>query len=254
MAAADFSSPMSHPISTQVQAAALSSIGRVRSSNQDAFAYRVEAGVFAVCDGMGGAAAGEVASHIAVESALKALAGIHTVSNPLSVLEDAVAAANHDVLAKAQRDAKLQGMGTTLVALVLAANHAWIANVGDSRCYRFRNRQLERLTKDHSLVDEQVRLGQLTQEEADASPFRNVITRAIGTQESVIPDVSEIPVSAGDLFLLCSDGLTREVSDEQIAQLLEASSDLEATCHALVEAANEAGGRDNITCLLARTS
>jgi len=245
---------MSRQISAQVQTVALTSIGKVRSSNQDAFGYRVEAGVFVVCDGMGGAAAGEVASQVTVDSVLKGLAEVHSAKAPRSVLEDVVVTANRTVHAKAKRDPKLHGMGTTLVVLVLSTDQAWIAHVGDSRCYRFRNGQLERLTKDHSLVDEQVRLGQLTQEEADSSPFRNVITRAIGTQESVTADVSEFPLIPGDLFLLCSDGLTREVSDEQIAHLLEGNSDLEATCLALVEAANEAGGRDNITCLLARAS
>ena len=143
-------------------------------------------------------------------------------------------------------------MGTTLVAMATRDHRAWVAHVGDSRCYRLRDGRLERLTHDHSLVDEQVRLGQLTQAQAETSPMRNVITRAVGTQDEVDADVIEFAVAPGDVYLLASDGLMREVDDERIAGILRASEGLEETCAKLIRAANEAGGRDNITCVLAR--
>jgi protein phosphatase len=243
---------MSQQLSFQVQAAACTSTGRVRGANQDAFGYRAEDGLFVVCDGMGGAAAGEVASRVAVDSVLEELRGLQALDGLKDVLKRAVAASNRAVHSFAQRDPKLHGMGTTLVVLVLVGDCAWIAHVGDSRCYLFREGMLARFTKDHSLVDEQVRLGQLTQEQADQSPFRNVITRAVGTQESVTAEINEVATGTGDIFLLCTDGLTRELSDAQIAEILRGNSDLDAACHALVEAANEAGGRDNVTGLLVR--
>ena len=158
----------------------------------------------------------------------------------------------HAVHHSAEQDPARAGMGTTLVAMATRGHHAWVAHVGDSRCYRFRDSRLERLTHDHSLVDEQVRLGQLTQAQAEMSPMRNVITRAVGTQDEVDADVIEFAVIPGDLYLLASDGLMREVDDEQIAAILRASGELEQTCAQLIEAANRAGGRDNITCVLAR--
>jgi serine/threonine protein phosphatase PrpC len=131
-------------------------------------------------------------------------------------------------------------------------SHAWVAHVGDSRCYRFRDRKLERLTRDHSLVDEQVRLGQLTPAQAEISPMRNVITRAVGTQDEVDADVIDFVVTQGDLYLLASDGLMREVDDQRIAGILHTAGDLQQTCAQLIETANQAGGRDNITCVLVR--
>jgi PPM family protein phosphatase len=131
-------------------------------------------------------------------------------------------------------------------------SRAWVAHVGDSRCYRFRGGKLERLTHDHSLVDEQVRLGQLTPAQAETSPMRNVITRAVGTQDEVDADLIEFVVVSGDLYLLASDGLMREVNDEQIARILRAAGELEKTLAQLIGAANEAGGHDNITCVLVR--
>jgi protein phosphatase len=163
-----------------------------------------------------------------------------------------VDAANDSVRRSAERDPARAGMGTTLVALAARGNRAWVAHVGDSRCYRARDGKLERLTLDHSLVDEQVRLGQLTPAQAETSPMRNVITRAVGTQDEVAADLIDFAVEPGDLYLLASDGLMREVDDEQIAGILHASGDLEQMCARLIGAANEAGGRDNITCVLAR--
>jgi protein phosphatase len=148
-------------------------------------------------------------------------------------------------------------MGTTMVALVVEERRVRVLNVGDSRCYRLRGGHLEQISQDHSLVDEQVRLGRMTPAEALRSPLRNVITRALGTQSRVTPDIFELEAEPGDLFLLCSDGLTRELPDPRIESILTvgpapASLPLEALCCSLVEAANQAGGGDNITCLLLR--
>ncbi len=236
------------------QAAAHTSTGRVRNHNEDAFGYRPEHGIFVVCDGMGGAAGGEVASRLAVDTILGRFSSEpQDGAAAREVLQQAIAEANRAVLERAQNDPGLYGMGTTLVALLLLPQGALIAHAGDSRCYLFRAGQLSLCTRDHSLVDEQLRLGTMTQEEADRSPFRSVITRAIGTQQSVTPELQELPVEAGDRFLLCSDGLTREVTEEQIAAVLAAEPSLEDSARQLVDAATEAGGRDNITCLLVQT-
>lgn len=235
-------------------AAALTDRGRKRPSNEDAFGYSVEDGVYVVCDGMGGAAAGEIASSLAVDEVLKLLSGRvpePDVALPEAV-EQAILAANQAIFGRAQRNRRLNGMGTTMVALAVEDRNAWVLNVGDSRCYRYRKGRLEQLTLDHSLVEEQVRMGQMTRAEAARSPFRNMITRALGTQSRVTPDVFGLETEPGDVFLLCSDGLTREISDRVIAARLAMEAPLEEICQQLVDAAKKAGGHDNITCLLVR--
>ena len=250
-------------------AAALSDRGRKRASNEDAFGYSVEHGVYLVCDGMGGAAAGEVASSLAIDEVLRLVterreallqqSGEISESIP-QIAGEAVVAANQAIHSRSQRNLRLSGMGTTLVGLLTSLaeeeSRAWILNVGDSRCYRLRNHRIQQCTQDHSLVDEQVRLGRMTRAEAARSPLRNVITRALGTQLSVTPDLIEAEVEPGDLFLLCSDGLTRELSDQRIEEILNASahgpSALDELCTRLIQAANKAGGHDNITCLLVK--
>jgi protein phosphatase len=239
------------------EAAAHTSAGRVRSRNEDAFGFCIEHGIFVVCDGMGGAAAGEVASRMVVEQVVERMCSGHAGLSAGECLHQAVADANRAVYERAERDASLYGMGTTLVVLHLRhspadGSFAVIAHAGDSRCYLFRGGRLERRTRDHSLVDEQVRLGTMTSEEAERSPLRSVITRAIGTQPSVTEEVSEVEMESGDLFLLCSDGLTREVSEPQIAAILAGHTDLATLALRLVDQANRAGGHDNITCLLVR--
>ncbi len=249
--------------------------GRKRASNEDAFGYSVEFGVYLVCDGMGGAAAGEVASSLAVEEVLRRVeecrrsrsAGskLDQGTNESSIsciAEDAVAAANEAIHSRSRRNQRLSGMGTTLVGLLTSIHEddprAWIFYVGDSRCYRLRKGRLELKTQDHSFVEEQIRLGRLTPSEAARSPFRNIITRALGTQPAVRADVIELAVEPGDLFLLSSDGLTRELPDARIESILTdlaAGNDegaLEELCGRLIQAANKAGGNDNITCLLVR--
>jgi PPM family protein phosphatase len=211
-----------------------------------------------VCDGMGGAAAGEVASSLAVEEMLRRLTDKTSADHKprLEKALEAISSANETIYLRSRRNYRLNGMGTTMVALVADGHQLWLLNIGDSRGYRLRNRQLEQISLDHSLVDEQVRAGRMTAEEAARSPLRNVITRALGTQNSTTPDIFEMEAVAGDIFLLCSDGLTRELSDEAIESILlsdsETSPVLSELCSRLVNEAKKAGGRDNITCLLVR--
>jgi protein phosphatase len=212
----------------------------------------MEARIFAVCDGMGGAAAGEVASRMAADLIVECLTT--TKKAPRAAMEKAIAEANKKIFARAHRETALLGMGTTLVLMQVEGGLAQLAHIGDSRCYRWRGGALQRLTQDHSLVEEQVRLGQISAEDAAHSPYRNVITRALGTDTTVAADFQELPLEAGDVLLLCTDGLTRELTDDRIAAELAAhlggGEGLPETCAALIEAANVAGGRDNITCLL----
>jgi protein phosphatase len=243
-------------------AAAATDCGRKRPSNEDAFGFSVEHGVYVVCDGMGGAAAGEVASSLAVDEVMHLLtgrdaarlpvAGCDAVRSLIDDAEEALASANAAIFTRAHNSRNLSGMGTTLVSLLTEERRGWMINVGDSRGYRMRHGRLEQITLDHSLVEEQVRLGRMDQREAQRSPFRNVITRALGTQSSVTPDIFEIEIEPGDLFLLCSDGLTRELSDAGIESILKGELPLQELCARLVAAANDAGGHDNITCVLVR--
>ncbi len=235
-------------------ATAITDRGRKRPSNEDAYGYSVESGVYVVCDGMGGAAAGEIASSVAVDEILRLLKtrSQESTADFPAAAESAVIAANHAVFSRAQRNQRLSGMGTTIVVMATRDHHVWVLNIGDSRCYRLRRGRLEQLTQDHSLVEEQVRMGRMTPREALYSPLKNVITRALGTQSHVTPDVFELEAEPGDLFMLCSDGLTREVPDSAIRSLLDCDEPLESVAARLVEAAKKAGGHDNITCLLVR--
>jgi protein phosphatase len=236
----------------QYAAAAVSDRGRKRPSNEDAFGYSVEHGVFVVCDGMGGAAAGEIASSLAVDEMMRLLVAEEPGVPTSEAAEKAICAANQAIYSRSQRNPKLAGMGTTLVALITGERQVWILNVGDSRGYRMHNGTLEQITQDHSLVEEQVRMGRMNPSEAERSPLRNVITRALGTQSQVTADVFALEAQPGDLYLLCSDGLTREISDPLIESLLRLDLPLDELCARLVNAANKAGGHDNITCLLVK--
>jgi protein phosphatase len=222
--------------------AAASDPGRVRSNNQDAAV--AEEGLFAVADGMGGHAAGEVASRVAVE-ALRAHVG--------DGLAQAVRTANQVVLDEAAQDAALRGMGTTVCAMALVEAdppQVVVANVGDSRGYLFRDGELQQLTLDHNLVAELEREGRITHEEALVHPRRNIVTRVLGNDPDVEVDEFPIDVFRGDRFLLCSDGLFNEVDDAAIAGVLARRDDPQATADQLVRLANEGGGRDNITVVV----
>ena len=235
-----------------LHAVAVSHVGLVRRSNEDAWSYSDSTGVFAVCDGMGGAAGGEVASHLAADAFLESVRVTPEHQRTTRSITQAISSANRLVHVRGNQDRALRGMGTTLVALVARGRgRVAVAHVGDSRCYLFRGGELMRCTEDHSLVAEQLRMGVLTEDAAATAPLRHVITRALGTQRTVEPEVRTLQAEPGDLFLLCSDGLTRELPDDAIAVILRrAEESLDARADALVEAALHGGGRDNVTCML----
>ena len=231
----------------------LTDVGRVRAHNEDACGADPDTGTFVVCDGMGGAAAGEVASREAAMAFLREVRSRHSEAMLAEDLEAAVSAANQSIFAMASNDPRLRGMGTTLVALqtVPGRGSVWVTHVGDSRCYRIREGRVERLTGDHSLVEEQVRSGEITEAEARRSHLRNVITRVVGSQPAVHPESAEHLCRVGDLFVLCSDGLNRDLSDADILSIVERHRpDLQHAARVLVDAANLLGGGDNITVLL----
>ncbi len=221
--------------------------GRQRRANEDSLLARSP--LFVVADGMGGAQAGEVASRIAVESFDPGLQGDTEPELALATLAQAANARIHEL---SHSNAEQAGMGTTLTAAYVGEQDVAIAHVGDSRAYCLRDGQLMRLTDDHSLVDELIRQGRLTPEEAVDHPQRSVITRALGPEAVVEVDTRSFHGRGGDVYLLCSDGLTTMVPEEQIAALLLAHAPLREAGEALIAAANEAGGRDNITVVLIR--
>jgi serine/threonine protein phosphatase PrpC len=222
--------------------------GRQRRGNEDALYARSP--LFAVADGMGGAQAGEVASHIAVEVLEQGLPeGAGSIGERLSAR---VTEANERIMASAQADHARAGMGTTLTAAYVGEDELTVAHVGDSRLYRLRDGVFERLTDDHSLVEELVRQGKLTPEEADEHPQRSIITRALGAEEGVEADLRTWPGRQDDVYLICSDGLTSMIPEARVAELLTAAPSLAAAGRALIDAANDAGGRDNITVVLFR--
>jgi protein phosphatase len=219
--------------------------GRKRRRNEDA--YVIQPPLFAVADGMGGAQAGEIASRLAAD-ALREEGGDGDGEERVTSL---VREANRRVYERSRTDSSASGMGTTVTAALLDGDLVRIGHVGDSRAYLIRNGLLEQLTDDHSLVAELMRDGKLSQEEADAHPQRSVITRALGTDPDVDVDTYEVAAQPGDLFLLCSDGLTTMVDDEAILRIVvEHRGDLDRAAKSLVGAANSAGGEDNITVVL----
>jgi serine/threonine protein phosphatase PrpC len=222
--------------------------GRQRRGNEDAFFARSP--LFAVADGMGGAQAGEVASHMAVEVLEQGLPdGAGSIEERLRAR---VSEANTRILELAQSDDQLAGMGTTLTAAYVGEGDLTVAHVGDSRLYRLREGGLERLTDDHSLVEELVRQGKLTPQEADEHPQRSIITRALGAEPGVEADSRTWPARADDVYLICSDGLTSMIPEAQVAQVILAAGSLAVAGRTLIDAANDAGGRDNITVVLFR--
>jgi protein phosphatase len=221
--------------------------GRQRRENEDnAFARPP---VFVIADGMGGARAGEVASKIAIETFERELPG---EGSPEERLAECVREANRRIYAQSRPDHEYAGMGTTLTAAYLDDSDLSVAHVGDSRAYLFRDGELIRLTRDHSLVGELIERGKLTEEQAAGHPQRSVITRALGPEPEVKVDTRTYPVRPGDVLLLCSDGLNSMLSDDQILNVLGAAGSLRDAADELIDAANEAGGRDNITVVLCR--
>lgn len=247
-----------------VECAALTDAGRLRSNNEDALAWDADAGLFLVADGMGGCNAGEVASRLAVRMVLAefrqlpltlpAQEGCAPVLSPPAMrLCSAILKANRAVFEASLQQPEYAGMGTTLVAVLFHGQRAVIASIGDSRVYRYRAGQLEQLTVDHTVLQEQIEFGLITPEQARLMGGRGLITRALGVEPGLEVDVQEQALLAGDLYLLCTDGLFDMIADADIAAILAATrDDVQAGARELVAAANRAGGYDNVSVILVR--
>jgi len=237
--------------------------GMVREHNEDCFLIMPENGFALLADGMGGHLAGEVASAMAVDQVAQHLMNSlpagksrkkkHDPSPDSALLTDAIKAANRAIHESSIHRPEQAGMGTTIVAVTFRNNHLTVAHVGDSRLYRYRDGQLSQVTEDHSMVQELLRRGLITPEEARTSANKNLVTRALGVDPVVEVDVREQPVEKGDLYLLCSDGLNDVLTDEEIAAVIAASDDLEAVTGNLVSEVNARGGPDNVSIVLVRT-
>lgn len=248
----------------RIEAYGLSDVGRQRQHNEDSFLVHERTRLFVVADGMGGHAAGEIASKIAVESIGDFIEQTEEedgtwphgyddrLSRSTNRLVAAVRIANGRVIDAMRKDARLRGMGTTVVASMVDDGILSLAHVGDSRAYLVRGEAISRVTDDHSWVFEQVQAGMISEEEAERHPFRNVITRALGGSTSVVPDASEIELQKGDVVLLCSDGLSGMVPEPDMLQLISSAGDTAEGCRRLIDLANERGGTDNITAILVR--
>jgi len=249
-----------------VQVAGKSDLGCVRTNNEDNFGYDTRPGIYVVCDGMGGQAAGEVASKIGVDTILEYFrkaeeaAGkypvegtpLEGVSERANALASSIRLANKSIFQAASQNAGHAGMGSTVVAALVKGNFFSIAHVGDSRIYLIRKDSIQQLTNDHSLVMEQVRRGLITQEEAEKSNMQNIIIRALGSEETVEADVDDMVAQPGDILLLACDGLTKYVKDKMLLEIVKSAPTLQAACERLIQAAKDAGGDDNITCILVR--
>jgi PPM family protein phosphatase len=242
----------------RVSAFGLTDVGRRRESNEDDFLLEPGRGVYAVADGMGGHAAGEIASHLAIETLQEVLQRDGTRDKPMSPedaaewLRGAVVEANRRICDSIRLHEERRGMGTTVVALVHSGKDAVVGHVGDSRMYLLRGGELVRMTSDHSWVNEQVKLGLMNDDTAQRHPMRNIVTRALGSRPDVLVDLTSLQLQPDDVFLLCSDGLNSMLSDEQIHEVILAHRrDPEAACRALVEQANRHGGDDNVTVVVA---
>ncbi len=240
-------------------------VGRKRNHNEDNFGIMVEYGLFMVADGMGGHASGEVASKMAVDAMQDFFA--QTQDDPERTwpykmdrskgyeenrLITGIKLANLRIYETAQREAKKRGMGTTFVGIFTANDGVYVAHVGDSRVYRFREGRLEMLTEDHSLLNDYIKMKRLTPEEIANFPHKNVIVRALGMKDTVKVDTRfEVP-QLNDTYILCSDGLSGPVSDAEMAHILSEHQDIQVATAKLIERANENGGPDNVTCVLVR--
>jgi serine/threonine protein phosphatase PrpC len=252
-------------MATEIEFGAHTDTGCVRESNEDSYGAAPELNLFVLSDGMGGLACGEVASRMAVQTIVaRSRAGISGsspgsnggsaggVSAESNRLAAAVRAANEAIYRAAQSSENSQPMGATVVAVRFVGERMSLAHVGDSRAYRMRAGQIEQLTRDHSFVAEQVRQGRMTEQEAASSGLQNVLIRALGTSAEVDVDLSEELVLEGDTVLLCSDGLTRELTDAQIAAVLGECGEAQEAAERLVDLAKQAGGGDNITAIVLR--
>lgn len=233
---------------------AMTDVGRKREVNQD-FVYVADKPVgpfpnlLVVADGMGGHKAGDFASKYTVKVLHEELEKT-SLKKPEDILKEGVSVANHELIKAAQSDVKLEGMGTTLVVATVIGNTLYFSNVGDSRLYLI-NDKIKQISKDHSLVEEMVRLGGIKAEEAKNHPDKNIITRAIGVKEDVEADIYEYRLRKGDIILMCTDGLSNMVEDEDMFNIVKGARDIVEAVHMLIEKANSNGGRDNIGVVLA---
>lgn len=249
----------------RVLAAGETNVGMKRNHNEDNYSVIDEDHLYIVADGMGGHASGEVASGMAIETLQEFFQA--TTADPEATwpykmdktrgyeenrLITAIKLANLRIHEAAQRDAKLRGMGTTVVTLFAVDEGVLIGHVGDSRVYRLRDGELEQLTEDHSLLNDYIRMKKLSQEEIENFPHKNVIVRALGMKDSVKVDVRFDKPKPGDIYILCSDGLCGPVSDDEIQEIVSSQQDMKAAVNTLIERANKAGGPDNITVVLAK--
>jgi PPM family protein phosphatase len=251
---------------TRVSAYGFSDVGLQRDHNEDSFAVEADLNLFVVADGMGGHQAGDVASRLATEMIVKFFRSTHGeeltwpfdfdphLSEEENRLSSGVKLANHQIVELGNRRPELHGMGTTVVAALFSGQKGklYIAHVGDSRAYRVRGGEIRQLTRDHSLVNDYLDANPELSEERRNDLPKNVITRALGMQENIPVDLTAFDVELGDVYLLCSDGLSGMVDDEDIWSAIESIPDLDAACHRLINLANAHGGEDNVTALLVR--
>jgi serine/threonine protein phosphatase PrpC len=253
------------PAQVRLLSAGLSDVGRKRTHNEDSFALVESENLYLVADGMGGHSSGEVASRMAIETMAEFFAA--TSADPEATwpykmdkargydenrLVTGIKLANRRIYEAAQRETRLHGMGTTMVALLAVRDAMLIGHVGDSRVYRVRNGALEQLTEDHSLLNDYIKMKSMTPEEIESFPHKNVIVRALGMKETVKVDAILDQPKPGDLYLLCSDGLCGPASDDEIKEIVLKHKDLRDTAQALIDRANEHGGPDNVTVVLCR--
>ena len=249
----------------RIEVAGNTHVGMKRNHNEDNFLILPDEHLCCVADGMGGHASGEIASRIAVDELaefFRMTSRDQDATWPFKMeksrnydenrLATGIKLANKSIFDKACSDAKYKGMGTTIVSVHFTPSSAYVAHVGDSRVYYFRQGMLRQVTEDHSLLNDYLKAKKLTPEEIENFPHKNVIVRALGMKEMVVVDVSRVEPQQGDIFLLCSDGLSGMVSDQHMQELLTRTSELETACTQLIDMANAAGGNDNVTCVLAR--
>ncbi len=244
-------------MNNSIEAFGQTDVGMMRTINQDSIFLSTEPigklpNLFIVADGMGGHKAGDVASKAAIEKFVKFICSTHML-DPVNVLNAGILNVNEEIFEMANSNKDYNGMGTTFVACVIMEKHAYIANVGDSRLYVI-NRNIEQITKDHSLVEDMVRMGVIAPDAAKNHLKKNVITKAIGVQGSnaAAPDIFELDLIPGDEILLCSDGLTNMVGDDEIRDIVKSNESLELAVSKLIAQANENGGKDNISAVLIR--
>jgi protein phosphatase len=230
-------------------------IGRKRAQNQDNYASRPELGLFQVSDGMGGHKGGEIASATAVEVLPTVIAKKQTEENwnSIQILTESFASANDAIYEKSQNNSELQGMGTTTTALLFKEKILTIGHVGDSRCYFLRPHAIWQATRDHSLVQEKLRAGLITREELKTDRMKNVITRSVGFEKDLVVEIYQMEVQVGDVFVICSDGLSGLMEDQTLLQIIDQhlfeAGDIQKAVDELVAKANDNGGDDNITCI-----